>query len=1050
MPTPQLYDRYARAKGWKRLLFPDGRILQSAELNEIQRVLGDEFAQFARTIFFDGSIVRGLDLVVQSTTATVTAGQIYWGGYFHDFVGGAVTITGAGDEVVGLLFSETQVTEGEDSTLLDPAQEWPGYGEPGAWRLTYTISVVVDNPAAVPLYTLRDGVQISSARPEPDYTELAKTLARRTNDESGSYLVEGMRSYVEALDGSTFNLVTAAGKGYIQGFEITFPAPVRTVVDRPLEYRTVLQEPKVFSSGTDLYPLSNPPAKQILTVSAIVEKIVNVTRGGTPGGQDIMPNTPLSSIVEIHQGATNYAVTADYLVSGDYVAWSPAGIEPATGSTYTVTLRYVKQMVVTDDYLLTDDSLDFSPAGDNPVDGTTVYVNYEHYLPRYDRVALDQYGAIIVAKGAASLFPSAPPAPAGTLSIATLYYPPNADPGEVVVSDTELYRLSMAEIADLRERIRDLEYNAAVSDLDQEALNVELPTTKKAVFTDVFRDLEKVDTGHGLWSAAVDPVGLILLPSFEVGFHDLTGQSGITQMLAYSDVALITQPYATDITNVNPYSVFSDQAMLTLTPPDDTWIESQTIYVDRQEWQKNTRFGYWMQVSGTSEVRVTGTSRAKTVAVAGDLFTSNADNLALAMDGVAYSMTPTGATEAGTSGGTVKSNAAGSFTATFDVPAGIPDGPKAVVVSNLNNRGETQYRISTIRRTTTVGWTWIRHTDPVAQTFTVPEPVFVSAVDLFLATKDADRGLHISLRNVINGFPGQDILAETVVSPGSISTSANGSAATHVTFARPAYCAPGREYAIVVATDSDEYGIFYARLGHRDLVTDQYVSANPHSGVMLTSANASTWSPDQSADLKFTIYRAEFTTPRVVDFDAAVIDGSLLHLFADQFIPVGTRVVWEYSGDAGASWSAIEPAVNVDTGQMLTGADVRATLYGTNKLSPVVAVPPGLLVVKWEASGTYISRNTILSAYTDIRLYMDINVPSGTSVAVYYSIDDGSSWVDMGAGTLQAVVGGGFSEYLWTATGLASPTQIRVRVDLTANAGRTLVAKARRLRVIAT
>lgn len=1049
--SSQAFDRYTRASGWKRVLFNDlGRGLQSAELNELQHVLSDEFAQMVRTIFSDGSIVRGLELVLQAGLAKITPGQIYWNGWFHDFVGGQVAYTGTGTEVIGLLFTETTLTEVEDPSLLDPTLDWENKSLPGAWRLTYTITVTNNNASALTIYTLVDGVVVSTARPEPDFTELAKTLARRTNDESGSYLVRGARSSVEARDATTYNLVTGEGKGYVNGFEITLPAPVRTAVDRPLDVRTVASEPKVFSTSVDQYLLNNTPVKLLSTVTGIVNKVVTVTRGNTPGGQDLMPYVPISSIVSVVQGATTYATPGDYLVSGDYVSWSPGGAEPATGSTYTVTLRYVKTMVANTDYILTGNYLDFSPAGDNPVNGTTVYVSYQHYLPRYDTVAMDQAGKILVVRGAPSIFPSAPPIPAGTLPLATVYYPANAAVGDVVATDTGLYRLSMADLVELRERIRDLEYNVAVSDLDQEALNIELPTTKKAIFTDPFMNLIKVDTGNVLWSAAIDPVTHTLVPSFTLGFDDLLGQAGSVKMLTYTEVDLLSQPFATDVTNVNPYAVFSDLGVLTLTPPDDVWIDEQTIFVESSSWTPGNRFNFWTEMRrDTSEELVLGQSRARTVAVTGRMYTPNADNLTLMMDGIVYSMTPTGATLAGTNAGTVKSNADGEFTATYNVPAGLLGGMKEVVVSNLNNRGVTQYRIAGIRRTTIV--TQLNITvDPVAQTFTVPESVFVCAVDLFFSTKDAALGLNVSIRNVVNGYPGQEILAEKTMLPANVGTSNNGATATHVVFGQPAYCEAGREYAIVVATESNEYGIYYARLGRRDLVTNQYIGANPHTGVMFTSANSSTWSADQSADLKFRLYRAEFTSPAVADFDAVVVDGSLLYLLADQFTPVGTRVTWEYSPDAGGSWIAIEPDVDVDTGTALTGVDVRATLTGTDKLSPIIAVPPGLLTVKWAATGTYVSRNTVLSAYTELRVYMDIKVPSGTSVTIQYSINDGASWVNMGAGTLQAAVGDGYSEYLWTATGLANPTNLRLRVDLTANADRTQIASARRLRAIAT
>jgi len=214
---------------------------------------------------------------------------------------------------------------------------------------------------------------------------------------------------------------------------------------------------------------------------------------------------------------------------------------------------------------------------------------------------------------------------------------------------------------------------------------------------------------------------------------------------------------------------------------------------------------------------------------------------------------------------------------------------------------------------------------------------------------------------------------------------------------------------------------------------------------MFTSANASTWSADQSADLKFTLYRAEFSPEKTVEFGQANVDGSLIYLAADQVIPSGCRVVWEY--DAGDGWIAIEPDQTINTGQALNTVDLRARLYGTNLLSPFVAAPPGLLVILWNASGAYVGRNTVLSAFTEIRAYLDIDVPAGATLDLQYSTDGGTVWNNFTSSQLQQSVNNEFDEYLWTVTAL-SATQMMVRVNMTCD--QITAPRARRLRVIAT
>jgi hypothetical protein len=55
--------------------------------------------------------------------------------------------------------------------------------------------------------------------------------------------------------------------------------------------------------------------------------------------------------------------------------------------------------------------------------------------------------------------------------------------------------------------------------------------------------------------------------------------------------------------------------------------------------------------------------------------------------------------------------------------------------------------------------------------------------------------------------------------------------------------------------------VFIAETGGFDLInTANRVTKQPYNGVFFTSANASTWTPEQTKDLKFTLYRANFTS----------------------------------------------------------------------------------------------------------------------------------------------------------------------------------------------
>lgn len=158
--------------------------------------------------------------------------------------------------------------------------------------------------------------------------------------------------------------------------------------------------------------------------------------------------------------------------------------------------------------------------------------------------------------------------------------------------------------------------------------------------------------------------------------------------------------------------------------------------------------------------------------------------------------------------------------------------------------------------------TWV---DPVAQTFLVDQKggLFVSKIDLFVTAKDANIPLNVSIRAVENGVPTQKIVPGTDVNtyPGSIGVSATGATATAITFDHPVYLEQDQEYAIVLISMSDDYKVAVAETGGFDMInTANRVTKQPYNGVFFTSANSSTWTPEQSKDLKFTLYRAEFAT----------------------------------------------------------------------------------------------------------------------------------------------------------------------------------------------
>ncbi len=168
--------------------------------------------------------------------------------------------------------------------------------------------------------------------------------------------------------------------------------------------------------------------------------------------------------------------------------------------------------------------------------------------------------------------------------------------------------------------------------------------------------------------------------------------------------------------------------------------------------------------------------------------------------------------------------------------------------------------------------------DPLAQSFFVEEEsgIFVTKLDLYFQTKDKEIPVAIQMRSMSNGVPTTEIypFSEIILEPKDINLSEDGSVATTVTFPSPVYLKGGKEHAIVILSESNEYNVWISRLGEVDVTTlsqpeSQQIVVTQQTllGSLFKSQNGSTWDASQYEDLKFTLYRADFNTePGDVNF----------------------------------------------------------------------------------------------------------------------------------------------------------------------------------------
>ena len=154
-----------------------------------------------------------------------------------------------------------------------------------------------------------------------------------------------------------------------------------------------------------------------------------------------------------------------------------------------------------------------------------------------------------------------------------------------------------------------------------------------------------------------------------------------------------------------------------------------------------------------------------------------------------------------------------------------------------------------------------RRLDPLAQSFFVGSPVFVTKVDLFFAEKDDALPVFMQIRKNKDGKPSTDFVnfSQTYIPAANVVTSSNANVATTVSFDQPIFLDVG-EYSLTLGSDSKDYFVYVSELNGVDTTTSQRITEQPLVGSLFKSQNATEWVSSQAEDLKFKMYKAVFDT----------------------------------------------------------------------------------------------------------------------------------------------------------------------------------------------
>jgi hypothetical protein len=305
--------------------------------------------------------LRSSEAVGRSYVASIQEGVYYFKGQFVKVVPqflvlelffrrgyNSTTINSQPSYKVGIEFTEDIVDETDDPSLLDPAQGSFNYQAPGASRFQLNTTLAkrtldsADESSFFEVIRLVNGVKTKEID-YPIYSEIEKTLARRTYDESGNYTVDPFVISLEEGDTANgkFSAVLDPGKAYVGGYEFQTIAPTTISIDRARETANVSDYdiPTNYTSYIVLndirgsldissFPLIDVHACDHTNVNVATTAAYNSTKIGTLRANMMKFNDATTSDV-----GTTHSFTVNVF---DVNSSSITGTLPSSGSTNTV------------------------------------------------------------------------------------------------------------------------------------------------------------------------------------------------------------------------------------------------------------------------------------------------------------------------------------------------------------------------------------------------------------------------------------------------------------------------------------------------------------------------------------------------------------------------------------------------------------------------------------------------------------------------------------------------------------------------------------------
>ncbi len=794
---------------------------------------------------------------------------------------------------IGVAITRSVITYLEDPELLNPAISTLNEGESGASRIKISGRWVKESQALstetfYPVHKFENGILVTPQIENPQFEPIKDLIATYDRDANGNFIVEGYSIIFDTNIENEFDVTTAhqmilsSGKAHVDGKLVNYN------YSRKFNINPVLPD-----AGTQLvsneainyinpgwFTLVNKPLESVSEVNGTKNGSIIIVRG--TGEQDYINTewTPLYAITNCYNSTTTFIENEHFKIEGNSFIWDwlgrdPLKDKPSQGTSYNVYLQSAHTITLREDQINYDTSSIYLEGFTTK---TRVYIDYEFYLNRVDRVTLLSDGTINILEGKYSTTSPVPPEWTSGMSIATVLVKYNTIPK---VTSSYYRAFKMSDVQAIYDRLDALQYNVARLSL-LEKVNSGDPTTVKinqnvdTFDSDLQRDLTYPQDALVL--------GGLLIPGYNLQTDTLTLDDD-WYYLDYTNTNYINQYKFTKSRQVNAF-MWREPPPLTvsITPNPYTWVAKTNVVSlikniitgerHGETWHPGWRNenAVWMETTDTS------TTKTESSEVSSEVFTVPTIQLTLKAKRLNKGEAATIEFDGKVVQGTFLADVEGYLTAKFMLPDGTKSGSKKVKVEGQYNhqKGSTVWVavpiVKNVLEITTKTQVKVLE-DPVAEVFLMSDDRFICSASIQV-TALPDEYLDVYILPTVVGYPDRDngicvkrlYRSDLVLSTDSATLAGRTFVWNRFTFDVPVLLKSGVEYTVVVSCTDSNCLVRCCKIGDYELTENKWQTTQAlPSGVMLESSTGSTWTALHEYDLTFLLGAAKFDKSPIID-----------------------------------------------------------------------------------------------------------------------------------------------------------------------------------------